>query len=168
MTIPLPEPYWPGSGCATAAAGVRGVPRASKSGVFRRFPVGRRGPSVEHTGEASRGRPDEKGHQMSTVEVPESSGRKDMADTGGGPTAAAEEEVAQHRRNFLTGGLTAGAAALGAWTLASAQPARADSGDNLIIGEANAAGALTALDMLADPYSFAAFAVNTNGQGPAI
>src|SRR6516165_5164600 len=167
MTIPLPEPYWPGSGCATAAAGVRGVPRASKSGVFRRFPVGRRGPSVEHIGEASRGRPDEKGHQMATVEVPESSGRKDMADTDGGLTPAAEE-VARGRRKLLTGGLAAGAAALGAWSLTSAQPASADSGDNLIVGEINTAGALTALDMTADPYSLAAFAVNTNGQGTAI
>ena len=91
-----------------------------------------------------------------------------MADSDGELTRATEEEVAQGRRKLLTGGLAAGAAALGAWSLASAQPASADSGDNLIIGEANAAGALTALDMLADPYSFAAFAVNTSGQGPAI
>jgi hypothetical protein len=104
---------------------------------------------------------------MATVEVPESSGRKDMADSDGGLTPATEE-VARGRRKLLTGGLAAGAAAVGAWGLASAQPARADSGDNLIIGQANAAGALTALDMLADPYSFAAFAVNTSGQGPAI
>jgi hypothetical protein len=104
---------------------------------------------------------------MATVEVPESSGRKDMTDGDGGLTPATEE-VARGRRKLLTGGLAAGAAALGAWSLASAQPARADSGDNLIIGQANAAGALTALDMLADPYSFAAFAVNTSGQGPAI
>src|SRR5215469_9593800 len=104
---------------------------------------------------------------MATVEVPESSGRKNMADTSGGPAAEAKED-ARGRRKFLTGGLAAGAAAVGAWSLASAQPAGADSGDNLIIGEANAAGALTALDMLADPYSFAAFAVNTNGRGPAI
>ena len=90
-----------------------------------------------------------------------------MADTDGGLTPAAEE-VARGRRKLLTGGLAAGAAALGAWSLTSAQPASADSGDNLIVGEINTAGALTALDMTADPYSLAAFAVNTNGQGTAI
>jgi hypothetical protein len=47
-----------------------------------------------------------------------------VADIDDGP-AAAPEEVARHRRKFLTGGLAAGAAALGAWSLTSAQPARA-------------------------------------------
>jgi hypothetical protein len=85
----------------------------------------------------------------------------------GGPAAAAEEG-ARDRRKFLTGGLAAGAAALGAWSLAPAQPARAATGDNMIAGEVAEAGALTGLLMTANPYSFPAFSVDTRGQGPAI
>jgi hypothetical protein len=90
-----------------------------------------------------------------------------MADSDGGLTPATEE-VARGRRKLLTGGLAAGAAALGAWSLTSAQPVRADSGDHMIIGEVNSCGAITALNMVANPYSFDAFAVNSDGQGPAL
>ena len=90
-----------------------------------------------------------------------------MTDTNGGPAAMAEQD-ARGRRKFLTGGLAAGAAAVGAWSLTSAQPASADTGDNLIAGEVTQAGALTGLLMTADPYSAAAFIVGTDGQGPAI
>jgi hypothetical protein len=91
-----------------------------------------------------------------------------MADTGDGPAAEAEE-AARHRRKFLTGGLAAGAAALGAWGLTSAQPARADTGDALILGETpQTAGAVTGLLMEANPYSRPALAIATNGQGAAV
>ena len=104
---------------------------------------------------------------MATVEVPGSSGRKDMADSNAGPAAEAEE-VARHRRKFLTGGLAAGAAALGAWSLTSAQSASADTGDPLIAGQTVLAGQLTGLLMEANPYSRPGFDVATNGQGAAI
>jgi hypothetical protein len=91
-----------------------------------------------------------------------------MAESNAGPAAEAEE-VARHRRKFLTGGLAAGAAALGAWSLASAQPARADTGDALILGETpQTAGAVTGLLMEANPYSRPALAIATNGQGAAV
>src|SRR5690348_13057102 len=95
---------------------------------------------------------------MTTVEVPESSGRKNMADTDGGPAAAAEEAAAARgRRKFLTGGLAAGAAAVGAWSLTSAQPAHAATDGNMILGRNNSAGERTALFMDVSPYSLSAF-----------
>jgi hypothetical protein len=47
-----------------------------------------------------------------------------MPGRNGGP-ATEVEDGARDRRKFLTRGLTAGAAALGAWSLTSAPPARA-------------------------------------------
>ena len=90
-----------------------------------------------------------------------------MADSNAGPAAEAEE-VARHRRKLLTGGLAAGAAALGAWSLTSAQSVSADTGDPLIAGQTVLAGQLTGLLMEANPYSRPGFDVATNGQGAAI
>jgi hypothetical protein len=103
---------------------------------------------------------------MATVEVPDSNARKDKADTDG--SSAAEPEGARDRRKFLTRGLTAGAAALGAWSLASAQPAQASTGDDLVCGILNTAGEVTILQLLANPYSFPGFRVITDGQGAAV
>ena len=79
-------------------------------------------------------------------------GRNETPGSNGGPVTGAEDG-ARDRRKFLTRGLTAGAAALGAWSLTSAPPARAATGDPVIAGEIAQAGSYTGLLMVADPYS---------------
>jgi hypothetical protein len=85
----------------------------------------------------------------------------------GGPVAEAEDG-ARDRRKFLTKGLATGAAALGAWTLASAQPAHAATDGDMILGRNNTAGERTALFMDANPYSLPGFYSESAGQGAAI
>jgi hypothetical protein len=60
------------------------------------------------------------------------SGTNDTPGNGGGRVP---EDDSRDRRRFLTKGLATGAAALGAWSLASAQPARADTGDSMVLGD---------------------------------
>jgi hypothetical protein len=69
---------------------------------------------------------------------------------------------------LLTGGLAAGAAALGAWTLTSAGPAEAATDQDMVLGRNNSAGERTGLFMDVSPYSLAAFYTENAGQGPAI
>src|SRR5579871_3041358 len=81
-------------------------------------------------------------------------GHSKTSDTPGNDGPATEaEDGARDRRKFLTKGLATGAAALGAWTLASAQPAHAATDGNMILGRNNTAGERTSLFMDANPFS---------------
>ena len=95
-------------------------------------------------------------------------GGTDGADPGAGPAAEAGEGK-RGRRKFLTG-LAAGAAGTAALAagLVSAQPARATTGNDMVVGDTNVAGKFTSLIMTANPYSDPALWVSTDGQGPAV
>jgi hypothetical protein len=93
--------------------------------------------------------------------------RKGVPGDSGGPATEADDG-ARDRRRFLTRGLATGAAALGAWTLASAQPAHAATDGDMILGRNNTAGERTALFMDAHPFSLPGFYTESAGQGAAI
>lgn len=96
-------------------------------------------------------------------------GHSKTSDTPGNDGPATEaEDGARDRRKFLTKGLATGAAALGAWTLASAQPAHAATDGNMILGRNNTAGERTSLFMDANPFSLPGFYTESAGQAAAI